>query len=181
MLGQKNSKNLKSWDLFPSPPWVVELLLKNAQIELGMCCLEPSAGFGSLAIAMQKLGGNVKVIEPLPKLQTVLTLQNLLVIGSDFLTANTTNSFQLIVQNPPFSQQISHIKKAYQSLSYEGRLVSLVSNSPWQYNTSLYKQFRHWLEIVNAEVQELPWGLFVNSDRYTQVECYLITINKNSN
>lgn len=180
-MNQTYNKVLTSWALFPSPPWVVELLLENARIEPGMRCLEPSAGFGSVAIAMQELGGKVEVIEPLPELQTILTLQNLLVISSDFLTANTTNSFQLVVQNPPFSQQISHIKKAYQSLSSEGRLVSLVSNSPWQYNTSLYKQFRHWLNTFNAEVQELPWGLFVNSDRYTQVECYLITIDKTSN
>lgn len=140
----------------------------------------PWAGFGSLAVAMQKLGGSVQVIELLPQLQTILTLHNLLVIDSDFLTANTANSFQAVVQNPPFSQQISHVKKAYQSLSYEGRLVSLVSNSPWQYNTSFYKQFRNWLLTVNAEVHDLPWGLFVNSYRYTQVECYLIKIDKNT-
>lgn len=174
----QNYSHLNSWDLFPSPPWVVEVLTQKANIELGMRCLEPSAGFGSLAVAMKKLGANVEVIEPLVQLQTILTLQNLLVIGSDFLTANTANSFQAVVQNPPFSQQISHVKKAYQSLSYGGTLVSLVSNSPWQHNTSFYKQFRHWLLTVDAQVQELPWGLFVNSDRMTQVECCLITINK---
>ncbi len=177
-MNQNYSQILNNWDLFPSPAWVVELLVENAKIEPGMLCLEPSAGFGGIAVAMQRLGGDVQVIEPLPQLQTVLTLQNLLVIGSDFLTANTANSFQAVVQNPPFSQQIFHVKKAYQSLSYEGRLVSLVSNSPWQYNTSFYKQFRNWLLTVNAEVQELPWGLFVNSSRYTQVECNLIVINK---
>lgn len=104
----------------------------------------------------------------------------MLVIGSNFLTANTANSFQVVVQNLPFSQQISHVKKAYQSLTTEGRIVSLVSNTPWQYNTSFYKQFRHWLETVNAEVQELAWGLFVNSARSAQVECNLITIEKTS-
>ncbi len=112
---------------------------------------------------MQKLGGSVEVIESLPQLQSILTLHGLLVIGSDFLTANTANSFQLVIQNPPFSQQISHVKKAYKSLSSKGKLVSLISNTPWQYNTSFYKQSRHWLLTVNAEIQELPWGLFVNS------------------
>ena len=64
-----------------------------------MHCLEPSACFGGIAVAMQKLGGSVQVIEPLLQLQTILTLQNLLVIGSNFLTANTANSFQVVVQN----------------------------------------------------------------------------------
>lgn len=112
-MSQTYSQNLTFWDIFPSPSWVVELLVESAKIETGMCCIEPYAGFGDIAIAMQELGGNVQVIEPLPQLQTVLTLQNLLVIGSDFLTANTANSFQAVVQIPPFSQQISHVKKAY--------------------------------------------------------------------
>jgi hypothetical protein len=59
-----------------------------------------------------------------------LTWQKLLVSGSNFLTANTANSFQEVVQNQPFLQQISHVKKAYQSLTTEGRLVSLVSSTP---------------------------------------------------
>ena len=99
MLNQNYNQFLNYWDLFPSPPWVVELLVENAKIEPGMRCLEPSAGFGGIAVAMQELGGNVRVIEPLPQLQTILTLQNLLVIGSNFLTANTANSFQVVVQN----------------------------------------------------------------------------------
>lgn len=172
---------IDAWDLFPSPPWVVEILIENAEIEPGMSCLDPSAGFGNIALAIQKLGGNIQVIEILPKLQAILTLQNLLVIDSDFLTATTDNAFQAIVQNPPFSQQISHVKKAYASLCCGGKLTSLVSNSPWHYSTSFYKQFRHWLVTVDAQVLELPWGLFVNSDRYTTVECSLITISKTSN
>ena len=64
-----------------------------------MRCIEPCAGFEDIAIAMQELGGNVRVIELLPQLQTILTLQKLLVIGSNFLTANTANSFQVVVQN----------------------------------------------------------------------------------
>lgn len=167
------------WDLFPSPPWIVDLLIEGAHIEPGMTCLEPSAGLGDLAIAMQAAGGIVHVIEPIPALQTLLTLRELLVIGSDFITTPHLNDcYCRVVQNPPFSQQISHLKQAYKSLKRGGRLVSLVSNSPWQYNTSFYKQFRYWLQKVNARVIELPWGLFVNSNRYAQVECYLVVIDK---
>jgi hypothetical protein len=174
-----NSEILKPWDLFPSPPWVVELLVEVANIEPGISCLEPSAGFGTLATSLQQAGALVEVIEPISELQTILLLQGLLLVGADFLTTpNLSNRYERVVQNPPFSQQISHVKRAYQCLKAGGRLVSLVSHSPWQYNTSFYKQFRYWLNTVNAQVQELPWGLFVNSDRYTCVECCLITINK---
>lgn len=179
MRGERHNQLLKTWDLFPSPPWVVELLVDNAKIEPEMHCLEPSAGFGNLAITLQNCGGFVKVIEPLVELQSLLTLQGFLVIGSDFLTTpGIENYFQRVVQNPPFSQQIFHVKKGYQCLAVGGKLVSLASNSPWQYNKSFYKQFRHWLQSVNARVIELPWGLFVNSDRYTEVECNLIVIDK---
>jgi hypothetical protein len=98
-LNQNYNQFLDFWNLFPSLPWVVELLVGKGKIELGIRCLELSAGFGGVAVAMQKLNGNVQVIKPLPQLQAILTLQNLLVIGSDFLTANTANSFQLVVQN----------------------------------------------------------------------------------
>ncbi len=174
-----NNEILKTWDVFPSPPWVVDLLLEASEIEPECRCLEPSAGFGAIAIALQSAGGSVEVIEPIVELQKTLTMQGFMVIGSDFLTtANLENQYHRVVQNPPFSQQISHVKKAYQCLEKSGKLVSLISNTPWQYNSSFYKQFKHWLSTVNAQVQELPWGLFVNSERYTQVECCLITINK---
>ncbi len=179
MLNLNQSEILKKWDVFPSPPWVVELLIEASNIESNSLSLEPSAGFGNLAIAMRESGTILEVIEPIIELQTLLTLQGFTVIGSDLLsTHNLHNRYHNIIQNPPFSQQISHIKKAYHCLSSGGRLVSLASNTPWQYNSSFYKQFRHWLTTVNAQVEELPWGLFVNSDRYTEVECCLITIDK---
>ena len=90
-----------------------------------MHCLEPSACFGGIAVAMQKLGGSVQVIELLLQVQTILTLQNLLVFVPNFFTANTTNSFQVVIQNPPFSRQISQVGKAYQSLSYGAKVASL--------------------------------------------------------
>lgn len=180
MLKQINYDSIiKTWDLFPSPSWVVELLLDFAQIEPGMRCLDPSAGFGHLAISLHQAGGIVEVIEILPELQADLTVQGFTVVGSDFLTSNLSNRYQRIVQNPPFSQQISHVKKAYECLSKGGKLVSLISNSPWCYDTSFHRQFRYWLTTVNAQVTELPWGLFVNSERFTHVKCSLVVIDKN--
>lgn len=159
-----NRESLKSWDLFPSPLWVVDLLVEAANIEPEISCLEPSAGFVTLATSLQQAGAIVEVIEPIPELQTILSLQGLLLIGSDFLTTPIEcDRYERVVQNPPFSQQISHVKRAYQCLKAGGRLVSLVSHSSWRYNTSFYKQFKYWLNTVNAQVQELPWGLFVNS------------------
>ncbi len=179
MLKQINYDSIiKSWDLFSSPPWVVELLLEFAQIESGMRCLDPSAGFGNLAISLHQAGVIVEVIEILPALQTHLTVQGFILVGSDFLTTNLSNRSQRIVQNPPFSLQISHVKKAYECLSKGGKLVSLMSNSPWCYNTSFHRQFRCWLTTVNAQVVELTWGLFVNSERFTQVKCSLVVIDK---
>lgn len=177
---EHNSLLLKSWDLFPSPPWVVKLLLEFAQIQPGMLYLDPSASFGDIAISIRKAGGIVEVVEIIPELQTDLTLQGFLLVGSDFLTAfNLSTRYHRVVQNPPFSQQISHVKKAYECLTKGGKLVSLMSYSPWCYNTSLNRQFRYWLTTVNAQVTELPWGLFMNSERFTNVKCSLVVIDKN--
>ncbi|AFY91246.1 hypothetical protein [Chroococcidiopsis thermalis] len=166
-------------DVFPSPPWVVEILIENANITPDCLCLEPSAGAGNLALELQNLGAMVEVIEPIPELQLVLTLQNLLVIGSDFLTTpSLEGKYDRIIQNPPFSLQVSHTIKAYRCLKPGGRLVSLCSSSPWQHNSNLDKYFRNWLKTVGAQAIDLPYGLFVNSVRYTDVACHLIIIEK---
>jgi hypothetical protein len=168
-------------DCFFSPEWVGEILVKRARIEPNILTLEPSAGTGLLAQYLAQSGANVHCIEPILDYQTMLTKQGFLVIGSNFLTTpNLTNKYPRIVANLPFSQQISHLKRAYHCLEKEGRLVALMSETPWKYNRVFYQHFRYWCQQVNAIIEELPSGLFVNSSRYTEVNCYLIVIDKKS-
>ena len=44
------------FNYFPTPPDVVDRLMEIARIELGMLCLEPSAGRGAIAVAMHAAG-----------------------------------------------------------------------------------------------------------------------------
>lgn len=179
ILGLKNNLIKTMKDNFPSPPWIVQLLLESAQIQGGELCLEPSSGSGNLAIALQQAGVIVNCIETNPDYQFQLIQQGFKVIGSDFLlTPNLQDAFDLIVMNPPFSEQISHVRRAFACLKPQGRLVALISHSPWQYHRPFYQQFRTWLQGINAEIRELPSGLFLNAEHRADVSCVLLIINK---
>ncbi|MGH2414756.1 MAG: hypothetical protein ACRDEA_13925, partial [Microcystaceae cyanobacterium] len=145
------------YDVFPSPEWVGHLLIEAAEITPKITCLETSAGLGHLACALRNAGAEVFCIEPILDYQTLLTLQGFKVIGQDFLThTHLENRFERIVQNPPFSLQISFVKKAFKCLKPQGKLVSLMSEYPWISSSSKYQQFRAWCQSVNAIHQELP-------------------------
>ena len=99
---------------------------------------------------------------------------------ADFLecTPMEFGKFDKIVANPPFTknQDIEHISHMYSFLNHGGRIVSCASLS-WKYG-SQYKQkaFRDWLELINAEVEELEGGEFKESG--TNIKACIITINK---
>lgn len=138
-----------------------------------------SAGQGYLAKAIARQGGIVHCLEKREDFRLSLTKQGFLVIGTDFLLASgLKGKCERLVQNPPFSQQANHVKKAYQCLKPGGRLVSLTSEFPWKSNRYIHQQFRYWCQQRHAYHEQLPPGLFVNSERYTEVVCHLLIIDR---
>jgi hypothetical protein len=166
------------WDFFPSPNWVTEYLVELADIEEpSEPVLETSAGVGHLSRKIRRIGVPVHCVEIVPEFRAALTRQNFLVVADNFLTVRLPN-YRTIVQNPPFSLQLSFVTGAYELLAPEGRLVSLLSDAPFLYNRGHYHRFRNWCKSVRAEVTELPYGLFLNSDRPTNVRCYSFVARK---
>ena len=165
-------------EFFPTPPLVVKRMLEIAQLKPGMRVLEPSAGNGEIAEAIaSKIGGSPDVIEINSDLREILRFKGFNLVDSDFLEFEPIMLYDAVLLNPPFSEEISHIQKAYQCRHKQGILVSVASTKVLFRSTNKYQAFKSWLNQVGAEIEELPDGSFTKSRiRTTEVATILITI-----
>jgi len=168
---------------FPTPAAVVDVMLRRAQIEDGMVILEPSAGNGNIADAIQRDHGYpvtfIHVFEINSRLREILSLKGYPVIGDDFTAPRTmAQIYDRVIMNPPFEngQDMEHVRKAYSLLNEGGILVSIMAPSFEYRNDRKSTEFRAWLESVNATWENLPDGSFKQSG--TGVATRLLVIEK---
>jgi hypothetical protein len=165
---------------FETPRAVVERMLELVPLpdDPFDLILEPSAGLGAIA---RHLHGNMTLIEKNPQRCEELrkTFKNVLCL--DFLTLNVTphgNYYARIYMNPPFEnmQDIDHVRHAYNCLSENGSLVSVMSESPFFRTDAKAQAFRDWLREVDGYTERLPEGSFRESG--TGVNTRLVVIHK---
>lgn len=161
---------------FPTPPAVVERIIAAADIRPGLSVLEPSAGKGDIAEAVEAAGGSVTCMEIAPQLAAILRLKGLTAHNVSCLDCSA--KFDRIVMNPPFEngQDIDHIRRMFEQLNPGGRLVSVVCEGPFFRKDRKSEDFRDWLETVGAHTEKLPAGSFLASG--TGVATRLVTIDK---
>ena len=87
--------------------------------------LEPSAGDGSIADALVRKGFMPDVVEIDPFFSNTLSEKGYNVVGSNFLTFNTDDPYDVIVMNSPFSggQDSNHVGHA---LKVSKEVIALV-------------------------------------------------------
>jgi hypothetical protein len=166
---------------FPTPKAIVWQMIELANISPDQKVLEPSAGKGDIAQAIQAAANvQLDVIEIQSSLRIILELKRFNIIGCDFLTDVNGEQYDRILMNPPFEryQEIQHVQHAFDCLVPSGRLVSIVSNAVTSRTDKQYSQFRNWLAEVDAEEYELPDGAFLESNRPTAVKTKLLVIEK---
>lgn len=167
----------KEFQYFPTPKNIVRQMIKLAEIKPSEFLLEPSAGQGAILddfpienryVAIELMGSNVKI----------LCDKGYVVSETDFLQVKDSYYFDKIIMNPPFTKQqdVKHILHAWSFLNVGGRLVSIVSESPFFRENSLSMGFRNWLEENDAEVIELESGDFKESG--TMVKTRIIVVDK---
>lgn len=158
LVGQKVGQ-----DFFPTPPAVAEQMVELAGITPGMKVLEPSAGNGNIAMAMQEAGAEVEVAEISSSLREVLEAKGFTVVAQDFMEL-TDGDYDAIVMNPPFSnnQDIEHVRHAYTLLKPGGKLVAIVGEGAFFRNGTTEEAFRGWLDEQDAEIEKLPEGTFTD-------------------
>lgn len=151
---------------FPTPRPLIDLMLRQAQLKPLQTALEPSAGKGDIADALIEYGllCSVSCCEIRPALREILEAKGHSLVGDDFLEHHGT--YDRIIANPPFENMadIDHVRHAYACLNAGGRLVFLMSNSPFFRQDKKAKNFRDWLDWVGGEYWDAPADSFKGND-----------------
>ena len=173
---------------FPTPKPVIERMLELAEIAEGMTVLEPSAGKGDIADAIERQWGHVHVAltccEINPRLREILKAKghDLLTFTDDFLKTHNASypvqwrGYDRIIMNPPFErgQDVQHVKHAYECLADDGRLVAVMASG------ASFDKFHPWLDSHGGWSEPLDPKAFSDKDafRKTGVNCRLVVIDK---
>jgi predicted RNA methylase len=158
----------KTFQFFPTPRPVAEIVCDMAELSTAANILEPSCGKGDLADVIYEHNQNLACIEINSDMKRYLDEKPYAcMVGSDFLdyAPDTEKPFDRVVMNPPFrnQQDIDHIRHAYSLLKDGGILVSIVSVSPFFRDNQKSVDFRNWLDELDAEIIDVAEGAFKDS------------------
>lgn len=174
-----NRAMAKNFGFFETPPAVVEWVISEARLSLGVSVLEPSAGRGALAIPAAKITRKVQCVEIQPA--NVAHLRSVgypPVMEADFfdLTPASLGMFERVVMNPPFDsgRDVDHVTHALKFVKPGGRLVSVMSAGVEFRDDAKTIAFRALVERYGGQFRDLPPGSFKASG--TNVNTCIVTI-----
>ena len=173
---------------YPTPASLASKMLDGINWMLVSTILEPSAGKGDIADAInqkwrihrgnrysrENQQADIDCIEVDPNLRAILKDKNLRVVHDDFLTYTTCKKYSLIVMNPPFDQGAKHILRAMQLLHDGGHLIALCNAETLRNPcTNERDLLRRKLEEGKAKIEYLT-DEFRTAERKTDVEIAMI-------
>lgn len=165
---------------FPTPKPVTDFMLELAQIEDNQIIADTSAGSGNILDAAKAHNStlSLEAYEVNHTLCEILAAKNYSVIQGDSLQITNTKAYDRIIINPPFENlaDIDHVQHSYDFLKSNGRLVAVMSASPFFRKDKKAVQFREWLAELNGEIHDLPDNSFKESG--TGVNTKIIVIDK---
>lgn len=170
--------NLFERDFYPTPKEVISRMMIGEDVT-GKVILEPSAGSGNIVEWLKEAGAKeVIACEINEDLQKIVGKKCQL-IGEDFLKlrAEEISHVDMIVMNPPFSQDARHILHAYEIVPAGCQIISLCNS---QTISNAYSTDRKKLkEIIEYNGYEEYMGeCFKTADRSTGVSVSLIKLYK---
>ena len=161
--GYVNQKD--EFELFETPVALAERMAEMLDIKAGQTVLEPSAGYGRLALAAAKYthARNIYCIEiQLECCKKLIGFNFESVRCNDFLKEPvppetlpdgtekffTFRPFRHVIMNPPFSrnQDIAHVRHAAEFLAPGGNLVAIMSPHHTFADDKASVEFRAWLD-----------------------------------
>ena len=171
---------MKDLDFVPTPLETALRILRFAEFPKGSTVLEPHAGEGDLADALQDLGYNVVCGEFDPQKVEILMQKNYATFSGDFLTTDRSDfgEFDHILMSPPFGSgaYVRHVQQGYALLPVGGVLVSVLPQSLDKKSSKKLDSFKSWLKIKKATREDLPSGSFPDSK--TNVQTFLVKLEK---
>ena len=174
---------------FPTPIPLAKRLVEEAGLrELfaenpALRVLEPSAGAGSIALAIREVGVEPEVVERSSTLRDILAKKNFKLVGDDIMTFTPSAPYDAILMNPPFEdgQDSAHVRRAYDMLKPGGVLVAIMSAGTFNEGSALKRNrdFQQWVQgPAGGRVVALPEGAFKTSAVPTGVATVLLTLHK---
>lgn len=163
---------------FPTPKNLIEEMIVLGDITNSHEVLEPSAGKGDMVDVLKDNGiNNIDCIEINGSLKKILELKGCKLVGSDFLEFND-KKYDRIIMNPPFEnlQDVDHIRKAYDTLKEGGILVSVMCTGVMSNSRTKAKEFREWIDSLEAVYYKNPEGAFKSAFNSTGVSSYMVKI-----
>ena len=167
-------------DFYPTPPEVAATMLDPLDLR-GRTVLEPSAGSGNLVRECQARGAaEVIWCELEPQLRAILnSLPGGYYLGHDFLQvqAQQVSHVDLIVMNPPFSTDESHILHAWEVAPPGCEIVALCN---WNTINGHYRGLQLQLaKLIEAYGSSEALGeCFADSERPTRVSVGMVRLTK---
>lgn len=160
---------------FETPEQIARQLVALADIQLGDCILEPSAGRGAIA---QYLPGTTMLCELDVKNRSYLKekFPGQVLLCDDFLNLNV--KWDKIISNPPFGgaqRDIVHVQHMWDILNPGGRLVSVMSNGITFRTTEKTLKLRQLINLYGT-ILPLPSRSFHDSG--TDVETIIVVMTK---
>lgn len=175
---------------YPTPASIASKMLEGIKWDYVSTILEPSAGKGNLAEAInekwkiyrcsrryyaEEQRADIDCIEVDPNLRAILKEKKFRVVHDDFLTYQTMKRYSLIIMNPPFEDAVRHILKAISLLDANGTLVALC-NAETIRNHSAYNERYQLFRALTDNNAEITYhqGEFLKAERKTDVEIAMI-------
>jgi len=164
----------KVFQFYPTPEKVAKMMVEMAGPVSGLSILEPSAGRGAI-LAYLPEDSNVDVCELMPESVEYLKKHEYNVVASDFLKYSG-KKYDIIIANPPFSKQqdVDHVMHMYNLLEDGGKIVTIMSESPFFRESKKAIKFRELYERVGESV-ELDQDAFKSSGVSVRTRIVILT------
>lgn len=149
---------------FPTPPALVDQLIKLADLSPGMAVLEPSAGEGAIAGPVHACRCTVDCFEIDQARAAVIHAAGYAnwVGVLDFLTCDPAAVYDRVIMNPPFARQqdIAHVTHALKFLKPRGQLVSVMAAGAAERVNRAASDFRKLVADRGGYLEPLPDDTF---------------------
>jgi hypothetical protein len=163
-------------------------IISQAELTADMLVLEPHGGKGDLIEAiLRECEVKIETGEINETLFKILEIKGFTPMYHNFLEAKgLENRYDRVIGNPPWGKEfksgieLRHISKMYESAKPGiGRIITIVPDYLRKNKTAEYVEFQSWLEILEAEIIELPKDCFAqNKIARTQARAELLIIEK---
>jgi predicted RNA methylase len=170
-------------DFYPTPKDLADKMVSMIDTKFSKNILEPSAGKGDLVNAMRDKYDyrwsrrTFDVMENDPELIKLLRGTEFVdLVDTDFLAYSGSKQYDTIIMNPPFSNGVRHVLRAW-DIMYNGDVIAIINAE--NIRNPHTADMKMLIEIIEQNGSfEFITGAFQEAERTTNVEVALIKLSK---